>query len=173
MRNVPQRPDDMTTRYEQLYREKYKDLKRCTQTLFRCYQQMTPNDGQIEEVVQETFSIAWQRREEVFSRDNPGGWLYEALRVNVKKFVREEVKWKRALQAYEEHEEHHSEVGPERDLSLLDIQRVLTKEEARLAHQIYWEGRTYIEICRELHISKSALASRLHRIKKKLRIYLK
>jgi DNA-binding MarR family transcriptional regulator len=48
-----------------------------------------------------------------------------------------------------------------------DMAGILTDEEYRLLSRLYLEGYTYIELCEELGLKKSALAMRIKRIKER------
>lgn len=170
MRNRSDDDKEMEERFYQLYQEKYDQLLGFAVTIFHQFRQENLGDGRIEEVVQETFAVAWANRKRMFASGNPGGWLYKALRFKIQEQLREEAKWHSAIQAYEENGPAFSDPG---DSFMLDIQSALTAEEYRLICEVYIEGRSYAELSRKYQISLSTLASRIRRIKLKLRKFLR
>lgn len=162
---------DIKHRFEKLYQQEFKYLKMNARSFLHAIGQELTTD-QIEETVQETFIFGWENRVELFEKLNPGGWLNEVLKYKLKERLREELKWQRAIQSYEE--SYSSSQGSGYETLLLDIQTTLKNDDDfRLFCQLYIDKRSYWEICEELHISKSALASRIYKMKKKLREFLK
>lgn len=112
------------------------------------------------------FTLAWKRREEVLAREKPVGWLYEALSYKVLELMREENRWTKRMLQYEQFYVPPTEL----QLSLeTELGWVVPPEDFHLLRRIYVEGYSYRELCEEMNLSKSALADRVHRIKKKIR----
>ena len=59
--------------------QEYEKLIRCAVAYLRLTTAEAHLLGKAEDVVQEMLTLAWERRQDVLSKDKPVGWLYEAL----------------------------------------------------------------------------------------------
>lgn len=118
-----------------------------------------------EDVVQEMFAFAWERRAEVLSSEKPVGWLYKSLYYKVKELLREENLWEKRLRRYQEYYVPPIELHYEPEL---DLERIVPKEDFDLLYKIYVLGCSYREMCQSTGLTKQALAAKVHRTKKKI-----
>lgn len=153
------------TAFEALYREHYAGLLRCAGTLlYRQGANYVSASGRAEEVVQETFAFAWERRQELMDSEDPKRWLYGVLGYKVKEFLRQDRLWSKRILQMSAVVERDSQ----RDFVLrTEMSDLLTQEEYCLLKSIYLDRRGYQELTEELGIKKSALAMRVNRIKKR------
>lgn len=128
-----------------------------------------------EDVVSETFLIAWRRRDQLPPRDRELAWLYAiALRVlsnqRRSRDRRDRLNTRLALERVE------SGVGGDRDtFDIAPVMRMVKKlrtDDRVLLEHIYWERLTYREIAFILEISENAVGIRINRAKKNLRTLL-
>ena len=122
--------------------------------------------GRAEEVVQEAFSVAWEKRGELLASPSPAGWLCRAVQYKARELIREDQKWmKRVLRC--------SEYSGSQDAGNFhlrsELSDLLSEEEYLLLKGLYLEGYTYKELSRQLGVKQSALAMRVKRLKERLR----
>lgn len=152
--------------FEALYRAYYNDLYRYAVVLLRGYNvEGRFVSGKAEEVVQETFSIAWEKRSALFSSPAPVGWLYKALHYKVKENVREERKWTRRLLRLSDNADDPNEG----DFRLrAEMQSWIPREDYLILKQLYLDGKTFKELSAQMGIKTSTLAMRVKRMKARL-----
>lgn len=122
--------------------------------------------GRAEEAVQETFAFAWERRAEVLASEKPVGWLYNALCFKAQELIKAENRWTKRLLKYAQ----YYNPRPQAYLSLeVELGDLVPKEDFELLCRVYINGCGYRELCKELNVTKSALAVRLFRIKERIR----
>ncbi len=172
MDRSPNLSEDAKLRFYQLYQDHYRAMLRYAMTIFSARGSSDPGDGRAEEAVQEAFAYAWTHRDDLFGSPNPGGWLFKVLYYKVLERVKEETKWARNIRAVEELAAAARAPDP-CDQVEDGLQGLLSEEDHRLLRRLYVEKATYLELCKEYQLTKSALASRIHRIKKKIREQLK
>ncbi len=150
--------------------QEYEKLVRCAVAYLRLTTAEAHLLSKAEDVVQDMLVLAWERRHEVLSKDKPVGWLYEALYYKAKELLKEENKWEKRLRKYREFY-----VPPAEDhIDLkLELDGVVPKEDFDLLCKIYFMGYSYRELCQEMDCTKSALATKVHRIKKRIQEKLK
>jgi RNA polymerase sigma-70 factor (ECF subfamily) len=123
-----------------------------------------------EDVVSETFLIAWRRRDQLPPRDRELAWLYAiALRVlsnqRRSRDRRERLKTRIAL----ERSEMKVEAEDSRVDSFMKVVVRLRADDRVLLEHVYWERLTYREIADILGISVNAVGIRINRAKKSLK----
>lgn len=153
--------------FEKLFREQYRSLLRYAQAVLRrCGANGISVSGRAEEVVQETFQLAWRKRETLMALEYPMGWLCLATVWKAREAIREDRRWVERLTLIA----YSVEAGPE-ERFYADLRKVLSPEEYKLLHRLYLEGYTYKELCEEFGEKKSTLAMRAKRGKEKLQKY--
>lgn len=158
---------DEQVKFEQLYKKHYAKLLRTASSRLKG---LTSKDYDInsraEEIVQETFCIAWLKRADYFASPSPLGWLIKALEFKIKEMNRDEINWKKRLIRFSE---RVSVAGDERDFRLrAEMLSIISEEEYHLLKQLYLDGFTYKELSARLGIKQSALAMRVKRIKERV-----
>ena len=143
-----------------LFRQEWKKLIRYAKLQLRNYKAPDHDiEGRAEDAVQEVFFTAYDKVDELRAKPSPVAWLYVTLFYKIKDSIREERKWIKGLQL----------IPPDREVEeeeLAILEQFLSPEDLHLLHKIYNEGYTYEEMASALGISKTALAVRVHRIKK-------
>ncbi len=156
--------------FHDFFVQEYSGMLRYASALLKARDQNAPVNGRAEDAVQETFALAWDMKETVLSSDKPVGWLYKTPQYKVMDLVREENRWTKRLFRYEQ-----LYVPPaEPHISLaLELDGLVPKDDFDLLCKIYWEGYSYRELCPEMNLTKQALATKVHRIKKRIKEKLK
>ena len=160
--------NDSQELFHELYSNYYTKMLRYATAIFNTRGASNLGDGRAEEAVQEAFAFAWVNQDKLFSSPNPEGWLFKVLYYKVLERIRDESKWTRNIQCIEQFWEHQQTDDPylQDDNSL---QEILSDEDYKLLTKLYIDGATYLDICKEYHLTKAALGCRIHRIKKKIR----
>ena len=120
-------------------------------------------DGRAEETVQELFFTAYEKIDEIKNYRQPENWLYVALNYKIKETLREDNKWFRSIDLFDEGMIQSPKI-PENTLSDL-----LPAEDYLLLRQVYHFGYTYEELAQFWGVTKPALGMRIYRIKKSFR----
>ncbi len=144
----------------ELFQQEYANLIRYARIAFQRTGGYVDPQGRAEEIVQETFFLALEKREELQAREDRQKWLIAAVSYKVREALREDRKWTRGLLLLPSEDEAVPFAEPEEPFA------GLSKEDYHLLRQVYVEGYTYQELCEQLGLSKSALAMRISRIKK-------
>lgn len=137
------------------------------------------DEMEAEDIVQETFSIIWERREKLPGQLNIQAYLYAAVRHACLKYFRRlkltDQYQKRQVEAlllsftYEEDEIHEEEEVIRAVRSAMDT---LTEQQARIVRMHVSEGLTYHEIADQLNLSDNTVRTHLKRGYKILREHL-
>lgn len=156
---------DTSELFRQLFEEQYQGMMRYASAILKARDSGSLINGRAEVAVQETFMLAWERRDEVLTSNQPASWLYKALYYKILEILKEENRWRKRLLLYE-----RNYVPPvETHISLdVEFEGLVPKEDFDLLWRMYGEGYSYAELCRETGLTKSALAVKIHRIKKKI-----
>ena len=152
-------------KFEALYRSQYGALYRYAAILLKGYSSWDMYvSGRAEEAVQETFSTAWEKRDDLFSCSSPAGWLHRTLYYKTQELIREDQTWAKRILRFSE------AVGPSGgDFRLkTELTSIIPEEEYLLLKRLYLDGYTYRELARELGVKQSTLAMRVKRIKARL-----
>lgn len=155
-----------------IYDAEYPKLVRCAASYLKIRNDALHVLNRAEDVVQETFALAWERREEVLSKENRVAWMYSTLQYKAKEILREENKWIKRLVQYEKF--YHQPADPYDNLELrLELEGLVSKKDFDLLYKHYVGGYSYQELCQETGLTKSSLGVRVHRIKQKMQEQLK
>lgn len=149
--------------FQALFQREYPGLLRCAMGILRS---RGAGQDKAEDAVQETFLLAWQRREALLSSPHPVGWTYRALRYTIWHMLRAERQQAKALGLLQ-NDLPISAQDPE-DF-LLSPEGIVPEEDWSLLQALYLEGYTYQELADREHKKKSALAMKVSRIKEKIR----
>lgn len=144
----------------ELFRREYAGLVRYAQIAFQKSGGYVDPRGRAEEIVQETFFLAVEKREELMDREDQRAWLISAVSYKVRDALKEDRKWVKGLLLLPDEEEAIPFREPD------EAPAYLSKEDYTLLKRLYVEGYTYRDLCTELGLSKSALAMKISRIKK-------
>ena len=147
----------------ELFFSEYPRLVRYAQVIFQKRGGYVDPVGRAEEIVQEAFYLACEKRDELLSAEEPGKWLTAAVTYKIHEALKEDRKWVKGLLLLPS--EEPMEPFPEPD-ALSDY---IPAEDYDLLRRLYLEGYTYKELCDELGVSKSNLGMRINRIKKSFR----
>lgn len=151
--------------FQNFFREEHEKLIYCATSYLKLKHTEGNMTSRAEDVVQEMFAFAWERRGEVLSSEKPVGWLYKALYYKVKELLREENMWEKRLRRYREH--YISATNSLQEWKL-ELEEVVSREDFDLLYKIYVMGYSYRELCQVMGLTKQALAAKVHRIKKKI-----
>lgn len=123
-----------------------------------------------EEIVQETFIIAWTCIDKFEENDYSIGWLYNALRNRIRNWSREKENFLKRVEFIadingESYDEEHI---------LLTYKGLIPEKELRLLYRRIVLQKSYKQLAKELNISLSACKMRVARAKEHFRkAYLK
>ena len=127
-----------------------------------------------EEVVQDTFHIAWMKMDDFTSSKNPMGWLMNTLKFTIKNLKRHDNLQMRLFISLSELGEIPAINNIDIDIDIDELcNSVLSREEYYLMRRIVLDKATYKEMSEELGIKLWACQKRMQRIIQKLRKYLK
>lgn len=116
------------------------------------------------------FNVACKpgKRRELYEAESRKGWLCSTLKLVTKEIRRDEGKWRgKIMKAAAVRSEREEDSSIDRLLTSMEVRRLLPGEEFVILFKLYVEGFTYQEVADELGINRSALAMRVHRVKKK------
>lgn len=149
--------------YERLIRTHHKELLRLASIWLYQRANDAVDFGRAEEAVQETFTIAWEKREILMEHPKPIAWLNIALKNVIKNMVRDDQKWAECLLRVPAEQ---VQPAPGADL---ELEGIIPSEDMDILKHLYLYGETYEEICEDLGLKKSALAMRVKRSKELFR----
>lgn len=149
--------------YERLIRTHHKELLRLASIWLYQRANDAVDFGRAEEAVQETFTIAWEKREILMEHPKPIAWLNIALKNVIKNMVRDDQKWAECLLRVLAEQ---VQPAPGADL---ELEGIIPSEDMDILKCLYLYGETYEEICEDLGLKKSALAMRVKRSKELFR----
>jgi RNA polymerase sigma factor (sigma-70 family) len=128
-----------------------------------------------EDVVSETFLIAWRRRDQLPSRDAELAWLY-AIAFRVISNQRRSRDRRNRLTVRMALERDGSDTAATADSleveSIMSVVRYLRNDERVLLEHVYWERLSYREIAVILGVSENAVGIRINRAKRNLKLLL-
>ena len=136
--------------------------------LFEYARSALPTDALAEEAVQDTFRIACQKPEAVLSSPNPEGWIVNTLKNVLKNTIRQQNTARRILLNYFTSDIKDITVTDDRIKLEILYEDVADLEEFKLVKAMALEGKSYLEISRELGISLASCRKRMQRAREKL-----
>lgn len=141
--------------------------------LFEYARSALPTDALAEEAVQDTFQIACQKPEAVLRSPNPEGWIVNTLKNVLKNTIRQQNISRRILLDYFASNIDDITVTDDRVKLEILYKNVADLEEFKMIKAMALEGKSYLEISRELGISVAACRKRMQRAREKLRKKMK
>lgn len=159
---VPGTQKEELEQFKALYDATFPVLMHTAKTLVKSGGSYPSDSGRAEELVQETFVLAWRLRDRLWASSNPRGWLNRALILKSKELLREDYKWCRRVTEMS----RQSAAGGDFRLRL-ELSSIIPAEDFRLLKRLYVDKCTYAELCGELGVKKSTLAMRIKRIKER------
>ena len=144
----------------ELFSKEYQRLVRYAQIIFRKRGGYVDPVGRSEEIVQEAFYLACEKkRDELMQSDDPSRWLTATVTHKISEALKEDRKWVRGLMLLPSEEPIVPFPEPE------ELAEFIPREDYDLLKRLYVEGYTYKELCDELGVNKSNLGMRVRRIK--------
>lgn len=127
-----------------------------------------PSMGQAEEAVQEAFGIACEKVDALMAHPNPNGWLMQTLK-NVLRNMRRKQQTGESL-VVEYLAAYGTQVASTKDKLPLDVafHGMAHTEDFKLVKAMAVDGRSHLELAKELGISVDACKKRMQRAKEKL-----
>ena len=150
----------------------------CYTSLLRYACSYLNNMHDAEEIVQETFLLAYLRIDEAMRHDNPEGWLMNTVK---NKTMNAQSKRKRINERVvpldENYQDHSQGVVASDSFGIMELMPLtkadsLTDDELKILDLRYEKRYQVNEIANELGINENAAYKRLERIKKKLKKFL-
>lgn len=127
-----------------------------------------------EDVVSETFLVAWRRRDQLPPRDRELAWLY-AIAYRVLSNQRRSRDRRNRLTVRMALERRDMGLDGEDTIEVESVMKVvkhLREHDRVLLEHVYWERLTYREIADVLGISVNAVGIRINRAKRSLRLLI-
>lgn len=159
---MPTLEKDTIAIFEELIRAHHRDFLRFATALFRRSNGKADID-RAEEAVQEALTIAWEKQDLFLSSPNPIGWMYLTIKNVSNNMLRQDHQWAMRILQAQQATETFAAPPPGQDL---ELEGIVPQADLDLLKRIYLYGETYEEVAQELGLKKSALAMRVHRIKK-------
>ncbi len=137
--------------------------------LFEYARSSLSNDALAEEAVQDTFIIACQKAELLYSSPKPEGWLVNTLKYVLSNTIRSQNIAKRILQDYFSSIANDASASIDRVGLELLYDDVADLDEFKLLKEMALDGRSCLEMAEQRGISVAACRKRIERAKKVLR----
>lgn len=137
--------------------------------LFEYARASLSSDVLAEEAVQDTFHIACQKPDELFSSPNPEGWIFNTLKNVIRNTVRSQNIAKRILLNYFASNAKDIAVSDDRVGLEILYDDVADLEEFKLVKGMALDGKSYLELAQERGISVVTCRKRMQRAKEILR----
>lgn len=141
--------------------------------LFEYARSSLSSDSLAEEAVQDTFRIVCQKPEAMINSPNPEGWIMNTLKNVLKNTIRNQNISRRILLDY--FASNINDITVTNDRVGLEIlyEDVADLEEFKMVKAMALEGKSYLEMSRELGISMAACRKRMQRAREILRKKIK
>lgn len=143
-----------------------------SRSIYRYVMRRLSDRSSCEDVVSETFLIAWRRRDQLPSRDAELAWLY-AIAFRVISNQRRSRDRRNRLTVRMALERDGSDTAATADSleveSIMSVVRYLRNDERVLLEHVYWERLSYREIAVILGVSENAVGIRINRAKRNLK----
>lgn len=150
-------------KFDTIYLQEYKSLKHfALQIISSSTGRYDPELA--EDAIHETFRILWEKSDDYLSSPSPKGWLFKTLSFTLKNQLRKEANLAKLVLKLQNSFDNTPAPPPG---AHLELEGHIPPEECRLLYRLYIVGETYDEVAQEMGITKSALAKRVARIKKK------
>lgn len=157
---------EFSDKIEALYMELYDRLKVYADNLLS-------SEALAEEAVQETFRIACQKPESVFTSPNPQGWIFNTLKFTIRNIRSSQASAQRLLERYALTQSQELTGSPDHiDVDIL-YENVADSEEFQILKEFAIEKRSHEEMATKRGITISACKKRVQRAKEKLQQKLK
>ncbi len=124
------------------------------------------------DLTEDTFLEAIKKSDQLQAHENPKGWLWEALKRNIKQYLRRQMRTYSVITSLSISEDElpaQAGVGKNGEMLLLLIRDVLSEDDYRLFVLYYLRDYTHEQLAKEFGISVAASQKRLERIRKRLR----
>lgn len=143
-----------------LYKEMYSSLYKIALSSIH-------NEDIAQDLVQETFLVAYRRRDALVSSSSPKGWLIKTLRNIIGNTYKQQAKIAEMFTSLEELEDN---VGRDTDFPVkLEYRGIIDDESLKLLMWVYCDNWSYQEAADKLGISLSACKKRIQRAKEQFK----
>ena len=147
-----------------IYLAHYDAMKRYAARAF--YAAGRPDPQRVQDAVQETFRILWEKPASYRNSPSPDGWLYVTLSNTIKNQLRQDNRQAKLLLKVQAAwpEEVHPAPGAD-----LELEGFVPQEDLELLKRVYLHKEGLENIAQDLGTTRTALAKRVSRIKEKFR----
>ena len=124
--------------------------------------------------MQETFIIAWQKRQKLISHPNPAGFLFQTARLCLKSSRRKRSREQNQV-VYLDQEELANQPSLKQSPDLIEdvVLSRLTPEEQKLYRSHYIEKKSFVTLSQEWKVSQTGLRMRAVRLRRKIQKMVK
>ena len=142
---------------------------------------LTKDREQAQDILQETFIIAWQKRQKLISHPNPAGFLFQTARLCLKSSRRKRSREQNQV-VYLDQEELANQPSLKQSPDLIEelllqqdqsILSRLTPEEQKLYRSHYIEKKSFVTLSQEWKVSQTGLRMRAVRLRRKIQKMVK
>ncbi len=151
---------------ENLYLEMFDKLKAYAHSILE-------SNTLAEEAVQETFRIACQKPESLYTCPNPQGWIFMVLKNTIRNIQHNRAAAKRILEMYLLVEAGETTFSNDKLRIEVTYENIADTEEFQLLKEMAIEGKSHEEMAAARGITVSACKKRMQRAKEKLQKKLK
>ena len=136
--------------------------------MFRYASSIMRDDYLVEEAVQETFALAWEKIESLAFMDSPVGWLFGTLKNRMKRKMAEKHKVQKLLVSLNDTLYDTPTVLDNIDPAIL-FDGIISSEEYTILEKLYIHGYTYTDMANEMGVPVSTVGMKAKRAKEKFR----
>ena len=161
---------DMTPTQRKMIANLYHEMHKL---LFSYAISSLPSDSQAEEAIQVTFQIACEKVEDIASSPNPQGWIFNTLKNVVSNELKQHLRDTRIIT--DTLGAHVDKLGSSTDNIDVDLLygNVANTDEFKLIKAIALDGKSMLELSKELGISIDATKKRAQRAREYLQRRIK
>ena len=139
---------------------------------------LTKDREMAEDLLQETFIIAWQKRAQLPAHPNPAGFLFQTARNCLKSAQRKRAKEQRRLVPLEQQEIQPAQCAADEELlrqqdASIDelrwvdaVLQALSTQERRLYEEHYLRKKSFVQLAKEWGVSQTSLRMRAVRLRR-------